>query len=318
MQEKKIKFNHQETIIKIENNILSEDWHFLDKNKRYVIITDKTVANIYKKLINSIPNGIAILALKPGDNINSLTTYEKIIKNFISLKITKQDIIISFGGESIQKLANLIASTYLNGIELIQIPTTLLSQINSSIIGNSKLFIDNNEICGTNNLPSKIIIDASLINSLPEREILKGITNIIKLGIIKDANLIDDILEKKLFDNPMHISYIIDKCLDVNYSLSTKKEYLNNTENLLNFGNLYFDLINKHTKYKLESYEVTLLSMYFEIKDSLKQKILSAYEVNFDIKRLNSYIEELKNLINKFKTDTKIDIIKIGFSRLKR
>lgn len=318
MLEKSLKFNHQETIIKIDNNILSNNWEFLDINKKYIIITEKNLANKYKNILNSIPNGIAILSLKPEKNINSLSSYEKIIKSFSSLNISKKDVIISFGGESLQNLATFVAATYLNGIELIQIPTTLFSQINSSIIGKKQISINNNNICGTTHLASKIIIDPSLLSTLPKQEILNGISEILKIGIIKDIDLINDLIENKLFDNQMHIIYIIDKCLEINYYLSTKKEFINNEENLLDFGNIYYNLIDKHTKNKLSHAEIRLLSMYFEVKESLRTNLLTIYESHFDLKKINLYIKELENIINSQKIESKIEIIKIGNSKLKR
>lgn len=316
--EKKIKFNHQEAIIQIDNNIVQNNWNILDQNKRYIIITDKNVAQIYKQLLNNVPNGIAILALKPTENIKSINTYEKIIKNFILLNVKKDDIIIAFGGSSIQQLSNFIASTYLNGMEIIQIPTTLLAQINSSIIGNNKLLIEDNNIIGTNNLPSKIIIDPILNNTLPLTEKLNGISEIIKLGILKDSELLNDITENKIFENSMNIVHIIDKCLEINYLLSIKKEYLNYEENLLYFGQIYNEIIKKSSKKRLSYYEVKLLSMYFEIKNNLKDKLLNIYEKIYDIKEINTNISLLTNIINKNIQNSNIEIIKFGQSKLKR
>lgn len=318
MLERKIKYNHQETNIIIENGIINNNWSFLDLSKKYIIITDTNIANIYKNIINKIPNGIAILTLKSNDDTNSFDNYEKIIKNFVSLKISKNDVIISIGGNKIQNLSNFIASSFLNGLELIQIPTTLISQLQSSIIGKSKLTINNTELIGTNNLPSKIIIDPLFINTLPNSEILNGYTEIIKLGLIKENSLIEDIISNKIFNNNMNITYVIDKCLDINYLLSTKKTYLNFEENLLNFGSLYIDIINKQTKNKLANYELKILSMYYEIKDSLKEKLLSIYEYNFDINKIKIYIELLDKIIHKYDLTPVIEIIKIGTSKIKK
>lgn len=316
MTAKKYKFNYNDLNITIENNIINENWDFLDKSYKYVIITDTNVASAYKKILNEVPNGIAILSLKPGVNIKTLNSYEKVIKNFITLGVTKNDILIAFGGNYVQNLSCFIASTYLNGIKLIQIPTTIYSQINSGIIGNNTLYVNNSPIIGTNYLADNIIIDPSFIKSLSDTELQKGIIEIIKLGIIKDNEILSNITDNKIDNNDSHYIHHIEKCLDINYNLSSKKEYIKKEPSILNFGELYYDLISNLSKGKLSSAEIKAISMYFEIKQNLREKLLKIYEVYFDINKLQNYINLFTKNIEKNTLESNIEIIKLGHARI--
>lgn len=316
MTAKKYKFNYNDLNITIENNIINENWDFLDKSYKYVIITDTNVASIYKKILNEVPNGIAILSLKPGVNIKTLNSYEKVIKNFISLGVTKNDILIAFGGNYVQNLSCFIASTYLNGIKLIQIPTTIYSQINSGIIGNNTIYVNNSPIIGTNYLADNIIIDPSFIKSLSDTELQKGIIEIIKLGIIKDNEILSNITDNKIDNNDSHYIHHIEKCIDINYNLSSKKEYIKKEPSILNFGELYYDLISNLSKGKLSNAEIKAISMYFEIKQNLREKLLKIYEVYFDINKLQNYINLFTKNIEKNTLESNIEIIKLGHARI--
>lgn len=318
MIEKIYKFNYQDINIQIENGIINENWQFLEKDKRHIIITDTNVSSIYKKVLNSVPNGIAILSLKPGEQIKSIATYEKIIKNLISLNVTKKDVIIAFGGGNIQELSSFVACTFLNGLELIQIPTTIISQINSSIIGNAKLTINGLNTLGTNYFSKKTLIDPSFIKSLPKKEIQNGIIEIIKLGLIKDNDILQNIIENKIDNNDSHYIHNIEKCLNINYALSSKKEYQNGEQSILNFGNFYFSKINQLTKNKLSYFETKAISIYFETKENLRDKLLRIYECYFDIIKITNFISIIEKNLNSSNESSNIELVKFGYAKINK
>ena len=135
MSEFLAKYSTKKVPIIIENNIVEKSWSILDHSKRYLVITDSNLLKTYDELIYQIPNLITTIALKPGELAKSIEVYQKIITALTKLGVKRNDVIIAFGGGVIGDLVGFVACTYLRGIDFIQIPTTLISQIDASIGG---------------------------------------------------------------------------------------------------------------------------------------------------------------------------------------
>ncbi|MBF0252939.1 MAG: 3-dehydroquinate synthase [Candidatus Omnitrophica bacterium] len=211
-----------------------------------VIITDK---NVYKNLelevaalLKSIKKRfVLIININPGERSKSLKTFQAIADKILAQTKKHKPVIVAFGGGVVGDLAGFVAATYRRGVPIVQVPTTLLSQVDSSIGG--KVGIDLPEaknILGAFKQPSAVLIDPSLLKTLPKKQIRNGLGEVIKYGIIKDRILFD-YLEKnmtKIFSNDIAVlENIIFKCALIKARIVEKDEFdVKDLRIILNFG----------------------------------------------------------------------------------
>jgi 3-dehydroquinate synthase len=167
-----------------------------------VLITDTTVARLYlRHLLQSLKRSdfrVTAIVLAPGEAQKSMSRANAIYTEMLEKRIPRSSAIIAFGGGVIGDLAGFIAATYQRGIKLIQMPTTLLAQVDSSIGG--KVAVNHplgKNMIGAFYQPEFVWMDASYLKTLPRREILCGIGEVVKYGIIRDPELFA-LLESKL------------------------------------------------------------------------------------------------------------------------
>ncbi len=293
MSELEIKYKNKTVKTIIENGIVNSTWSFLDKSKRYIVITDNNLVKCYHKLLKTIPNGISVLTIKSGNNSKSLAIYEKIVKNLINLNVTQNDVLISFGGGVVGDLTGFIAGTYLNGIEYIQIPTSLIAQIDSSIGGKCSLNLNDEPYISIINHPSKIIVDPNLLNTLPDDEFYNGISEIIKYSVIKDIKLFNILTKEKITKESTNLIDIISTCINIKTSIIQKDEQRSFTSKVLNFGYLHYNAIKKSNN-KLTHKDILSMGMYYELYEELKPKLLNVLEMY----ELNTKLNEMPNTKN--------------------
>lgn len=163
--------------------------------KKAAIVSDKKVASIYgKNLVTALENQgftVKLITFTPGEPSKSLKELQNLYDKLLDFKITRSDIIISLGGGVTGDLTGLAAATLLRGIPYVQIPTTLLAQVDSSIGG--KVAVDLNQgknLVGAFYHPKLVIIDSLCLNTLDDRFFNDGMGEVIKYGAIRDKDLL--------------------------------------------------------------------------------------------------------------------------------
>lgn len=278
-----LKYKNKTVKLALENNIINNKWTFLDPSKKYVVITDTYVASIYHDLLKNIPNGIAVLSIKPGEKSKTLNIYEKIIRNLIDINFQKDDILIAFGGGVVCDLTGFIAKTFLNGVNYIKIPTTFASQIDSAISCNSYLHLSEKNILGVNYHPSKIIIDPNILSTLSEDEFNIGIMQLIKLAILKNNTLFKFLSENKITIDSAELIEIIKTAIEIKYTIIQKDEQENNYAKILKLGESKYKVLTKVSNNKLKEAEMLAISLYYELSETQKEKtkkILELYNLD--------------------------------------
>ena len=153
-----------------------------------IIITDDNVDRIYSKSFPSSP----VITLEHGEQSKSLAVVDKIYSQLLDLEADRSSFIVGIGGGVVCDITGYIASTYMRGIAYIQIPTTLLAQVDSSVGGKTGV---NHELgknmIGTFWQPRLVWIDVETLKTLPGKELLAGLAEVIKYGVIYDGGLFD-------------------------------------------------------------------------------------------------------------------------------
>ncbi len=164
--------------------------------KKIVTITDEGVPEAYARQIKNVAEKCGIeyhlIRIKNGENSKSFKVLETIVNQILDIKISRQTTLIALGGGVVGDLTGFAASILLRGVPFIQIPTTLLAMVDSSVGGKTGI----NTPCGKNLVgsfyqPKAVIIDTEILRSLPEREWLAGYAEIVKYAVIDDAEFFD-------------------------------------------------------------------------------------------------------------------------------
>ena len=196
-------------------NIENENLNISEVYDEILILTDENVYNHQlENFINSINVKMIYEYIVPaGEDSKSLSIYEDIIKYCTKINLSRKSLIIALGGGVIGDLAGFVASTYMRGIDICQIPTSLLAQVDSSVGGKTGINIGNlKNIIGTFYQPKFTYININALKTLPECEFISGMAEVIKYGIIYDYKLLDYIIEnsEKILDRDNEIlTYII-------------------------------------------------------------------------------------------------------------
>ena len=192
-------------------------------------------------------------------------------------KLTRTDLIIALGGGVIGDLVGFVASTYLRGVKLVQIPTSLLAQVDSSVGG--KVAVDLPEgknLIGTFYHPKMVLIDPDTLKTLPKRFINDGMAEVIKYGCIKDKNLFERLSSYKDFDDLYQdIDEIIYRCVDIKRDVVERDQFDFGDRLLLNFGHTLGHAIEQYYHYEKYSHGEAVAIGMVQLTKIAEEKNLS-------------------------------------------
>ncbi|MFD3156608.1 3-dehydroquinate synthase [Haloimpatiens sp. FM7330] len=305
-----VKLSHKSYNIYIKKGILNDIGEKLKNiysGEKIAVITDDNVYRIYGDKLKGIleKSGflVSFIVIEHGEKSKSLSTLENVYNELLDFKITRSDLIITFGGGVVGDLGGFAASTFLRGTTFVQIPTSLLSQIDSSIGG--KVAVDlprGKNLVGSFYHPEAVFIDPNVLKTLEKRFFHDGMGEVIKYGCIKDKTLFHKLLnfkdEEELFND---IDNIIYSCCSIKKDIVQKDERDNNVRMLLNFGHTIAHAVEKIFNYETYTHgEAVAIGMYTITKRSeqlgitkegtsaLIKEILVKYNLPYSISNLNS------------------------------
>jgi len=284
------------------NNILYKTGKLVKKKlpgvKKVCIISDNKIPKkLLIQLLKSLKNyDIKLFKLTANEKNKSLSVANKIIEQLLKINFNRSDCLISFGGGILGDLSAFISNLTKRGIKFINIPTTLLAQVDASIGG--KTGINSNQgknLIGTFYQPDFVLSDPMLLKSLPQREIVSGYAEILKHSLILDKKFfmwLKNNGKKIIFErNKVLLVDAIFKSCKIKSSIVSKDEREKNLRMILNFGHTFahgFESVKKFSK-KLNHGEAVLLGMIIACDLSKKKKLLS-------FKELSSIKKHYKNL----------------------
>ncbi len=238
-----------------------------------VIITDRIVSKLYlSHVANSLKHhGFVVhsIIVPPGEHQKSLRTANRIFTELIKKRVGRNSAIAALGGGVIGDLAGFVAATYLRGVPLVQIPTTLLAQADSSVGG--KVAVNHplgKNMIGAFYQPKCVLSDVDVLRTLPPREVVCGLGEVIKFSVIADAQLFESIeehLEDLLHLNTDALITVVARCCEIKASLVSKDEVEKGERIILNYGHTVGHALEAAGEYKLFKHgEAVLLGMWVE------------------------------------------------------
>ncbi|CAM2078374.1 MAG: 3-dehydroquinate synthase [uncultured Clostridium sp.] len=250
-------------------NRVSEEIRKVYKGKKIFIITDDNVNKYYGgKISEELKKNdfeVKLLALKPGEETKNFNTLPIVYNELLDFNLTRSDLIIALGGGVIGDLAGFVASTYLRGVDFVQIPTSLLAQVDSSVGGKVAVDLDRGKnLVGSFYHPKCVLIDPEVLNTLDNRFFIDGMAEVIKYGCIKDKQFFDYL--EKMENNQQLINnmeVVIHKCCDIKRQVVENDEKDKGERMLLNFGHTLGHAIEQYYNYTKYSHgEGVAIGMY--------------------------------------------------------
>ncbi len=222
--------------IKIERGVLGKADAELNLNRKVMIVTDDGVPAKYSEILSSKCKDASIFVLKQGEESKTLENFANIEKALLENNFSRKDCVVALGGGVVGDLAGFAASCFMRGIDFYNIPTTVLSQVDSSVGG--KTAVDFNgvkNIVGTFYQPKKVLIDPDVLNTLSDRQKSNGLVEAIKMAATFDEELFK-IFEKTEKFEDLDIEYVIGKAIQIKADVVEKDEKEAGLRKVLNFG----------------------------------------------------------------------------------
>ncbi len=273
MKELEVKLNTNSYKIIIEDGLLNHLSFYIKQvyqNKKIFIITDDNVKKLYlEQVINSLKNDFDIdyVVVPHGEESKSLKIYAEVCEALIDKGIKRNNLLIALGGGVIGDLCGFVAATLYRGLPYVGVPTSLLSQMDSSIGGKTGIdFYNKKNILGAFKQPKMVLIDPLTLNTLDKREFNNGMGELIKHGAIGNLELLNMLKDKPRIDEN-----IIAESLKVKRKVVEADEFDLGDRMKLNFGHTFGHAIE--LKYHYKHGEAVAIGMLMALRLGIDLKI---------------------------------------------
>lgn len=299
----KIKETDKSYPIYIDSSEISELTRKLEKyisgRKVFVVISEK-VNKLYGKILN-IP-AVETFVLKDGEKEKNFKNYKKITERMLKNQLSRKDILLAVGGGVVGDMAGFAASTYMRGIDFIQIPTTLLACVDSSVGGKTGIDTDyGKNLVGAFYQPKAVFININFLKTLDTKQFKTGLGEVVKYSFIEKSckpefeinlfNFLSENFEKINNKDIRTLERLVEYCVTLKIAVVEQDEKEGGLRKILNFGHTYGHAIEKITNYKKYTHgEAVVEGMRFAFKLAVEKGLIE-----------KNYKFLADDVINKFK-----------------
>lgn len=267
-------------------------------SQKALVLSDSSVGKLYGKSVTDLLCRAGMKAelfcVDPGESAKSLQVADRVYTRAIELGLDRRSVIFALGGGVVGDLAGFIAATYMRGIAFVQLPTSLLAQVDSSVGG--KVAVNHplgKNLIGAFYQPKAVFMDLDMLRSLPKREIYTGLAEIIKYGIIEDQEFfayLEDHADEILRMDKDALAHIVARSCEIKAEVVSQDEKEAGRRMILNFGHTLAHAIESETRYaKYNHGEAVAIGMIGAAKISRELGLIGEEEV-----------KRVKTLIRKF------------------
>lgn len=220
--------------IRLERGALKKAAEVLNLNRRVLIVTDSGVPKEYAETVAAACKDAVIKTVPQGEKSKQIETYKDVMSVLVENGFTRTDCVVAVGGGVVGDLAGFVAATYMRGIDFYNIPTTVLSQVDSSIGGKTAIdFGGYKNIVGAFYPPRAVLIDPDTLKTLPKRQINNGLAEAVKMALTSDAELFEIFEKADIYGS---LDVIIERALFIKKHVVEEDEYEGGLRKILNFG----------------------------------------------------------------------------------
>jgi len=265
--------------ILLERGALKRAASFLRLDRKCMIVTDENIPQALRETLARQCREPYFFVISPGEGSKTLAVFEACLREMLAAGFTRSDCVVALGGGVVGDLAGFVASAFQRGVDFYNVPTTILSQVDSSIGGKVAVNFDGlKNMVGAFYPPMGVLIDPETLSSLPERQIANGLAEAVKMALCFDEALFS------LFEtqSPMeHLDQIIEKSLWAKKRVVEEDERESGLRKVLNFGHTLAHAIESEsykTKTPLFHGESVALGMIPMCSPSVRERLIPVLE----------------------------------------
>jgi 3-dehydroquinate synthase len=224
-----------------------------ESGRKVAVVTDRHVADSLGADLGSVFPGAVPLILPSGESTKSLENYGHVLDFLAASRLDRSGVVLALGGGVIGDLAGFAAASYLRGIDFVQVPTTLLAMVDSSVGGKTGINLESGKnLVGSFHQPRSVFISTHFLRTLPAREFAAGAAEVIKYGLISDAKLFAQLEARTLSPDHPELAAVIRCCCEIKARIVEADEFERAAEGgraLLNLGHTFGHAIERVTGY---------------------------------------------------------------------
>ena len=220
--------------IYLDRGAIHRAGELLDLERRVLVVTDDGVPSQYAEAVAAKAKEAYIKTIEQGEKSKCMRVFEEILSCLVENGFTRTDCVVAVGGGVVGDMSGFAAACYMRGIDFYNIPTTVLSQVDSSIGGKTAIdFKQYKNIVGAFWPPKAVIIDPDTLSTLPSRQISNGLAESVKMALTSDAELFEKLEGEDIYSNIDHIIY---RSLLIKKTVVEEDETEKGLRKILNFG----------------------------------------------------------------------------------
>lgn len=263
--------------IVIERGALQKAGELLNLDRKVLVLTDDGVPAQYAASVAAQAKKGFVYTVPQGEDSKSISRFSEVLSQMLKLSFTRKDAVVAVGGGVVGDLAGFVASAYMRGVDFYNIPTTVLSQVDSSIGGKTAVNLDGiKNIVGAFYQPKKVLIDLDLLATLPDRQVSNGLSEAVKMSLTSDKELFE-LFEKGNISKNM--DEIITRSLMIKKNVVEQDEKEQGLRKILNFGHTIGHGIESFEHMNgLYHGECVALGMIPMVSDELRPRLIKVLE----------------------------------------
>ena len=240
------------------------DFSKFPKAKTVVLVTDSNVDRLYgdaavRRIERMSGLRVERIVFPAGERSKTLETYGELVRGFAALGLTRSDVAVALGGGVVGDLTGFAAATYMRGIDFVQVPTTLLAMVDSSIGGKTGVDIpEGKNLVGAFHLPREIVRDTDFLKTLPEREMKNGFAELIKTAVLFDPGLFAALSPRPSYDS---LAPLVERCARWKEQIVADDFREGGRRKLLNLGHTFGHAIESASGFGLSHGEAVAVGM---------------------------------------------------------
>ena len=258
--------------IVLESGALAKAGQWLDLNRKVLVVTDSGVPKEYAETVAARCREAVTVTIPQGEKSKNLDTFRDLLKTMLDHDFTRRDCVLAVGGGVVGDLAGFTASCYMRGVDFYNIPTTLLSQVDSSVGGKTAVDFENvKNAVGAFYPPKKVLIDPELLKTLDERQLAAGMAEVIKMAATNDGKLFEDL--EACTDLTAALPDFIARALAIKIAVVEEDPKEQGLRRVLNFGHTVGHAIESTENGKFLHGECVALGMLPMASASVRERL---------------------------------------------
>ncbi len=248
----------------------------MNLDRKVLIITDVGVPSVYSETVAKQCKEPFIVKVKQGEESKSFEVYKSLLEKMLEFGFTRNDAVVAVGGGVVGDLSGFVAASYMRGVDFYNIPTTLLSQVDSSIGGKVAINLNScKNIVGAFYQPKQVVIDPDVLKTLPLRQLSNGLSESVKMALTFNEELFQVFEDSDPLEN---LDYIIEQSLLIKKRVVEEDEKEKGLRKVLNFGHTIGHGIESSNFSELYHGECVALGMIPMCSDEIKPRLIKVLE----------------------------------------